>query len=113
MEKSKKAVSVFAYVSAEKLWAEYVVVYSYGTKKNNPIKFIASLVWRSSTKSSFTAGMKGSFSSEKEAYGHLRNQIERDGGEIVRMTKKTLSELEAIYNYPNGRHPYVLEHAVI
>ncbi len=111
--KTKKAVSVFVYKPSKDAWAEYVVIYSYGTKVKKPIKFLSSLVWRSTNKIAFSAGQRGSFFSEREANDFMEKALLKEGSEVKRMTNKSLLELEAKYDYPTGRYPHVLEKAVI
>ncbi len=113
MEREKCFKSVFVEFPDKYVWMEFVTKYSKGTKKKNSVKFEASRVWCSDSSFSIFSDLRGSFNSDIEAYEYLVSSVSKFGGEIPKMNKKVLSSLEKEFNYPEGRHSYLLGEAVI
>jgi hypothetical protein len=112
-ERTKHLKSLFVEFPDKGLWAEYVSKCSIGSKQNKPVKFEASIVWRSSSELSIFSDMRGSYESENEAFDSFEVSVAEYGGFVRSMSKKKIGLLEDNYGYPKGRNPYLLSEAVI
>ena len=113
MERNKSYKSVFVNFPGKSAWLEFVTKCSRGTKSKKPIKFEASVVWRSDKSLTLFSDLRGSFSSENEAYEFLSKSISEYGGETAEMSKVKLAQLKEEFGYPEGRHNYLFDEPVI
>jgi hypothetical protein len=78
--KSEKRVAV-SYLR-QKEWEVWVLRFNRGSKKEKPVKFIASREWKTPGSPCLWAGTRGGFASERAAQEFLETQLASDGGQV-------------------------------
>lgn len=112
-EREKVLKSFFIVLSDSNDWTEFSTKCTIGRKTTKPIKFEASKVWSTNHGVIGFSDIRGSYSTIDEAYKAFGEAVKEYGGAVENMTNKKLKFLESEFDYPDGRHPYLLEKAKI
>ena len=89
----KKVIVSYAGGTTLELWS---LRFNRGTKKNKPVKFFASVEWKSGAGGVAYAGTHWDFPSEAEAEAWFAAGVAERGGEVTAATTQALKKLEGL-----------------